>query len=575
MEQRMNVINKFNILLLIILITLPYSISAQKLHEERIYEPLIIKGEVLEPFYEIPLDEIYLYSFNSAAKTWQMMPFQIDERVYTEDPFHPGDEQAKQSFYFLPDDNVLDSDDELVFMLRDMGDKAPESNWIQDESSKIYNRLEIQAKDEKSSYAYLYRSNTITDKIPTPYEFNFDPEHHIAETKNYSVRFSTENGMLEDVKIKQPFGSNIDFFDTVKFRFVGVFSFGLFTFSIGKHGISAANERDNLHVYEYLRYTSKPVVRLIRQVRQTIKFSGVPLDATAFYLRSMHYPFSTTVKGGGSLDPDKLKEDFYLSDDILVQMELLRQSWDFNQAAAGMKFFNKYNSDININGNLDELNKTIDIPIKEWMLTAGEHGSLFSHVGFIDTSWKKIELYYYDNNQGGQADNTLIEGGDTGDSVSYGDQGIIFKNSKSNSIDLHLGFNAYFLPKNLSRSTGEQIEDWIINPVQLSSSITSYVDVKDFNTTDSPKNYILHPNYPNPFNNSTKISFEIKKTENVILEILDINGRVIKTIINKNLTAGEHSFNWNGTNNQHQIAASGIYLYRLNYTKSKKLLLIH
>lgn len=562
------------------------SLSANKLYQDRIYEPVILRGDILAQFYNTPINEIFMYAYHESTKTWIMMPFQIDEMENGEDPFSPG---AFQDFYFIPDDGLLDLRDELVFMVRDLGDEAPRSNWIDNEEAKNYQRLEIIVYDpndrQNRAYGYLFRSATITNTIPSPYGFSFDPTNHIAGNTFYSIRLSRSNGLIEDMIIKPPFGSGVDIFDTQKLRFIGVFDLGIITIPIGKNGSQAANERDNLYVYNesdldyyHLWYSSKPVVRLIREVRQTIRFGQFVMDETAFYVKTKFYPFSGTIGGGADLDPETLKKEFNMTEDIYVRLELLRQSWDFNAAAKGMKFFNRQNQNIVIDGIPDQVNKTVQIPIREWTLTTGSQGSMFSHVEFDDTTWQNVEFYFYDNKTGGQADGTYIEGGDTGDSVSYGDQGILFQSHTNDSVSLKLNFAAYFLPKNLSKADGERLAHWVENPVVAASQAESYsTQTVKRNNIEQPKSYVLYQNYPNPFNNSTVISFALPQDQRATLKIYDNNGRIVTELVNGVFKAGVHHIHWDGTDARDRSVASGVYFYEFqakDYSSVKKLILL-
>jgi hypothetical protein len=565
------------------------SLSAKKLYQDRIYEPVILRGDILSLFYDVPINEIFMYTYHESTKTWTMMPFQIDEMEFGEDPFKPGNENAKQDFYFIEDDGLLDLRDELVFMVRDLGEQAPDHAWIENEASKNHQRLEIIVYDPNDhnnrACGYLFRSSTIADEIPSPYGFSFDPLNQVAGSNYYSVRLSKVNGLIEDVFIKPPFGAGIDIFDTQKLRFIGVFDLGIITIAIGKNGGQAANERDNFYVYNendvdnyHLWFTPKPVVRLIREVRQTIRFGEFVMDETAFYVKTKFYPFSGTIGGGAELDPETLKQEFHMEEDIYIRLELLRQSWDFNAAADGMKFFSRHNQNIVIDGMPDQINKSIQTPITEWTLTTGNQGSMFSHVEFDDTTWQNVELYFHDDKTGGQVDGTYIEGGDTGDSVSYGDQGILFHSHTDDRVSLKLNFTAYFLPKNLTKSEGEKMAYWVENPVEVSSraeSFSTQVVKNDF--IEPPKNYMLYQNYPNPFNNSTVISFSLPFNQKATLKIFDSNGRVITRLADRVFKAGVHYIRWAGTDDRNQYVASGVYFYEFrskNYSSVKKLILL-
>ncbi|MCE1165708.1 MAG: T9SS type A sorting domain-containing protein [Bacteroidetes bacterium] len=76
--------------------------------------------------------------------------------------------------------------------------------------------------------------------------------------------------------------------------------------------------------------------------------------------------------------------------------------------------------------------------------------------------------------------------------------------------------------------------------------------------TEIPKKYDLFQNYPNPFNPSTKINFDIAKYAPVKLEVYDITGRLVYTLVNANLEAGKYEYTLNAASNP-----SGVYFYKL------------
>jgi hypothetical protein len=87
----------------------------------------------------------------------------------------------------------------------------------------------------------------------------------------------------------------------------------------------------------------------------------------------------------------------------------------------------------------------------------------------------------------------------------------------------------------------------------------------------------LETNYPNPFNPETTIRFSLAQAGNVTLEIFNIRGQKITTLIDEEMEASHHSIVWNGRNDSGSQMPSGMYLYRLStpdYTKTKKMMLI-
>ncbi len=87
------------------------------------------------------------------------------------------------------------------------------------------------------------------------------------------------------------------------------------------------------------------------------------------------------------------------------------------------------------------------------------------------------------------------------------------------------------------------------------------VDVKENGFT--PQEFKLVGNYPNPFNPATTIQYSLQTTEKVTLEIFDVLGNKITTLVSGVQHAGEHRAQWNGRDDSGQLAASGVYFYRL------------
>ena len=85
-------------------------------------------------------------------------------------------------------------------------------------------------------------------------------------------------------------------------------------------------------------------------------------------------------------------------------------------------------------------------------------------------------------------------------------------------------------------------------------------------------------NYPNPFNPTTSISFNLPEDSLVKLEIYNIKGQKVRTLVNDQLERGIHDVIWNGRNENNKSVASGVYFYRLNVNKKtekvKKMLLL-
>ncbi len=102
----------------------------------------------------------------------------------------------------------------------------------------------------------------------------------------------------------------------------------------------------------------------------------------------------------------------------------------------------------------------------------------------------------------------------------------------------------------------------------LRADVTTSVEVRSSNI---PSSVILYQSYPDPFNNSTQISYTLAKTSNVTLKVYDILGRELATLVQGRQAPGEHSVTWNAD------VSSGVYFYRLvagEFVETKKMVLM-
>ncbi len=95
--------------------------------------------------------------------------------------------------------------------------------------------------------------------------------------------------------------------------------------------------------------------------------------------------------------------------------------------------------------------------------------------------------------------------------------------------------------------------------------------------TTVPDAFNLSQNYPNPFNPSTTIEFYIPTSGHTLLEVYNITGQLVKTLLDENRNSGQTIVTWDGTNNSGAEISSGIYLYKLSVkdkTETKKMTML-
>jgi hypothetical protein len=87
----------------------------------------------------------------------------------------------------------------------------------------------------------------------------------------------------------------------------------------------------------------------------------------------------------------------------------------------------------------------------------------------------------------------------------------------------------------------------------------------------------LFQNHPNPFNPETSISFSLPSSARVVLSIYDVEGRLVRKVVDGVLGEGYKSVSWDGNDEVGNSVSSGVYFYRLKsgkYTLTKKMVLL-
>jgi len=535
----------------------------------RPYEPIVIHGDNLfsvtdttTSFLNHEIAYLFLYSYKADMDSWEMIPFQIDE-VNAD-----VDDSVK---YFIPEPdsllNIFDSDDELVFIGADLGDKADSTRWIEDTSAVRLEIKMIDLMDNEKGYLYLYYSTEISDPIPNTYEMAFDSLNDRVSSAYYELGFLEREGddqnltgQLNDVIIKS--GTGEDIFDRLKIRAIG--SWWIIPIYLFEDLVKAS--------YAYVK---QGPVRIIRNMVGHFIYEPLSVDEV-FTQTSFFYPWNGSFK----LIDLPLKD----AKDIGADVDIVRVSWDFNQNADGMKFYSEYNQDENwIDGVMQEIIDPGCNPDElNWTMGAGDQGSLLN-VFLIPELGDNIGLYYHEALDGSVGDDSNLSS-DSGDNFSFADNGFSLDGNIENYITDETTFSViyynYFLPPNLRPEDASLICEQIKVPLAFVTEFQKYTPAPTnvaHGGIFSPSEFILAQNYPNPFNAITTISFSLPKRTHALLRIYDSLGRLIYTVVEQDLSAGLHKFVWSGQNADGASVPSGMYFYKLtagNFNSTKKLVLI-
>ncbi|HKW13963.1 MAG TPA: FlgD immunoglobulin-like domain containing protein [Candidatus Krumholzibacteria bacterium] len=113
------------------------------------------------------------------------------------------------------------------------------------------------------------------------------------------------------------------------------------------------------------------------------------------------------------------------------------------------------------------------------------------------------------------------------------------------------------------------------------SSLSPFVIAKRTNATavgDLPGVFALHANVPNPFNPTTTINYDVRRGgADVHIDIFDVSGRLVRTLVEEHRAAGRYSTQWNGLDDGGRPVASGVYFYRMQaagFNETRKMVLL-
>jgi hypothetical protein len=107
-----------------------------------------------------------------------------------------------------------------------------------------------------------------------------------------------------------------------------------------------------------------------------------------------------------------------------------------------------------------------------------------------------------------------------------------------------------------------------------------FVNRYEYLSTESegiPTEFALHENYPNPFNPTTTLRFDLPEVSDITLTIYNMLGQKVRTFNYQNTSAGYHSVTWDATNDLGQQVGAGVYLYQLlakDFVKTRKMVLL-
>ena len=121
-------------------------------------------------------------------------------------------------------------------------------------------------------------------------------------------------------------------------------------------------------------------------------------------------------------------------------------------------------------------------------------------------------------------------------------------------------------------SSSYDVDSNTFTPIYRAITLTNSSSVGNEELAGLPEKFDLKPNYPNPFNPSTQIAFDLPESADVRLTVFDVLGRQVATLINQHMKAGTHTVSFDS-----QRLASGVYIYLLeagSFSMTRNMMLI-
>jgi len=206
-------------------LALPPEAAAHPYDEIVAVQPVVLTGADLPDLLGAPIGEIWAYRYDAAAGSFGQVPVQVDERIVYDltQGQYPIPVYELTYDWFGGDDGLLDGDDEVAFMARDAGDRAPDTEvWVPGADDL---RVEVRLRDPLSGnvgWVYLFTSPGLADEDPTFSYVSYmapDPETGIADLETPTYRIGFEGRWL---LTRLEVGAGPDLLDRLKVRGYGL-----------------------------------------------------------------------------------------------------------------------------------------------------------------------------------------------------------------------------------------------------------------------------------------------------------------------------------------------------------------
>jgi hypothetical protein len=374
--------------------------SAQTLTRD--LEPVIFAGATISRLIGTPVDELWVYAYSGGV--WTQIPAQVDEVTAV-------------GSYVAIEDSLLDENDEIVFMAKDLGDQMASTLLFTGSLSIGHGWYEIEVTNPVSpaqkGWAYLVHSRVLTRTFAGDY-VDFEPATHRINAETFSLGFATPNAWADYLTLG---AGGVDILDRSKMRLLCQRRLDPRTWLCPITEDEVEQLQDDL-------IKDGPVRVIVRAGR---------------------------VLGYGSMATWTivLNTPTYLAGDI-------RFSMDFDPVVSGATYYNAaVPSGVTVDGVPDSVATE---PLSPWWQLTTDAGTLV-HVSDTDPIGGTASNYYEDD--------ATIDNSDTGDQRRYGDAGIYVENP---NLAFDYTFSVYALP-GAQPNVGAAYEAFFRHPLSVKATL--------------------------------------------------------------------------------------------------------
>lgn len=364
---------------------------------DRDLEPVIITGATVPVFNGRPLNQLFAYRF--AGGVWQQIPAQVDE-------------VTASGAYTTTEDALLDADDEIVFMTKDLGDQAPGDPRTAEGFPDVAIWYELEVTDPISptqkGWAYLIHSSELTQTFTADY-VSFNTTLHRINGTSYSLGFGTTHPAFEYLALGR---SSVDILDRTKIRL----------------------------------YCSVPLICPITEDKLRPLPDNLIKDG----------PVRVIVRGGRGLAYHSLVSWTTSYVNIPLFAGDMRFTTDFTPAVSGTTF---YNAAVPAGVTVDGITDTVAAePFSPWWQLSTGMGTAIQVADTSPIGGNQTNYY---------VDDATWDSSDTGDRRHYGDTGI---HITSPNLSFTYTFAIYFLPGS-QPNVGETYAAYFSQPLVVTAQL--------------------------------------------------------------------------------------------------------